>query len=163
MGLAYMLTPKYAADSFYFDEDQIDIIGYVEQFATRIDPNTAELVRCEMIAFVTAMSTLSQQRKEIIFKLTVREYWHMYGRGKFPNLFKIAQPIIEMICSSATSERTWSTFKFINSRLRNRLSNEKVKKLVFLYTNSALLDEKDKNDYIMEDGAVLNGNECEEL
>ena len=67
----------------------------------------------------------------------------------------------EMICSSATAERT-STFKFIHSRLRNRLTNERVRKLVFLYTNYVLLDNKDKNDYILEDGAVLSGIDCGE-
>ena len=68
-----------------------------------------------------------------------------------------------MICSSATAERVWSTFGFIHSRLRNRLTNERGKNLVFIYTNSLLLDTFDKNDYIAEDGAFLSAVECEEL
>jgi hypothetical protein len=63
---------------------------------------------------------------------------------------------------SAAAELTWSTFRIVNSRLRNRLTNERVEKLVFIYINSVLLDENDKNDFILEDGAVLSGTKCEE-
>ena len=59
--------------------------------------------------------------------------------------------IVEMISSSATSERTWSIFRFIHNRLRNRLTNDRVKKLVFLYTNSVLLDNVDKNNYVLSE------------
>ena len=55
-----------------------------------------------------------------------------------------------MVCSSAASERIWSIYKFIHSRLPNRLSNEKVEKLVGLYVNCAILDKNDFNDYIIE-------------
>ena len=55
------------------------------------------------------------------------------------------------------------TIGFIHSRLRNRLTNERGKNLVFIYTNSLLLDTFDKNDYIAEDGAFLSEVECEEL
>jgi hypothetical protein len=44
----------------------------------------------------------------------------------------------------------------------NRLTNERIKKLVFIYTNCVLLDATDKNDYILEDGAVITGNDCED-
>lgn len=162
MGLAYMLTPEYAANGFYFEDDQTDIIGYVKDFALKMNSSEAEKAASEMLAFVTKMSTLNEKRQETIFKMSAKDYWNFIGRREFPVMFKIAKPIIEMICSSATSERTWSTFKFIHSRLRNRLTNERVNKLVFLYTNCALLDEKDKNDYILEDGAVISGEDCEE-
>lgn len=42
------------------------------------------------------------------------------------------------------------------------LTNERVTKLVFLYTNSVLLDESDNTDYISEEGALLTGSDCEE-
>ena len=166
IGLAYMLTPKFAAQGFYFAEDKIDIVGSAENFASKIVPDiaedTAEEVGREMIAYVGKMSSLTEFRGQTIFKMSAKEYWNIIGHLEFPSLYKIAKTINEMICSSATAERAWSTFRFIHSRLRNRLTNDRVKKLVFIYTNCALLDENDKNDYILEDGAVLDGNECEE-
>lgn len=162
MGLAYMLTPKHAAKGFYFEEDQIDFLGYAKEFALKHEPDEAEKVSDEMNTFVTKMSSLSAKREETTFAMSAKTYWNVIGRQQFPSLFKIAKPIVEMICSSATSERTWSTFRFIHSRLRNRLTNERVNKLVFIYTNCVLLDEIDKNDYILEDGAVISETDCEE-
>lgn len=161
IGLAYMLTPKYAVNGHYFDNDQTEIIGYAKQFALNIQPEIAEKVEQEMIAFVSKLSNLTQSQQEITFQMNAKTYWGVIGRREFPSLFLIAKPITEMICSSAASERTWSTFRFLHSRLRNRLSNESVEKLVFVYTNSALMDKKDKTDYILEEGAMINGNDYE--
>lgn len=67
-GLAYMLTPKYASKGFYFDEDQTDIMGFAKNFAEKIHPEAAEKVVQELISFVTKISTLPQNREEIVFK-----------------------------------------------------------------------------------------------
>lgn len=153
VGLAYMLTPKFAAKGFYFNDDLTDIIGYASELAQKCnlikaDPEKAEQMGAEMIAFVTKMSTLPPKQEEIIFKMGAKSYWNIIGRREFPTLFELAKPIAEMICSSATAERVWSTFNFIHSKLRNRLTNERVNKLVFLYANCFLLDETDQEDYI---------------
>lgn len=163
MGLAYMLTPIHAAEGFYFDDDQTDIIGYAAELAQKVYAENVDNVGEQMLSYVTKMSTLSAKQRDVIFKMSAKNYWSIIGRREFSDLYKVAKPIIEMICSSATSERTWSTFKFVHSRLRNRLTNEKVEKLVFLYTNCVLLDESDKNDYILEDGAVLSGLDHEDI
>lgn len=162
IGLAYILTPVHAAKGNYFGEDKIDIIGSAREYALKLDPATAEKVSEEMFAFVTKMSSMTPKREETVFKMSAKTYWSAIGRQQFPSLFNIAKSIIEMICSSATSERTWSTFKFIHTRLRNRLTNDRVKKLVFIYTNCVLLDDIDKNDYILENGAIINETDCQE-
>lgn len=162
MGLAYMLTPKHAANGFYFDDDQTAIVSSARDLALKINPLNADEVEMQMNDFITKVSTLPAKLQETTFKLSARTYWSTIGRRDFPALSEIAKPIVEMICSSATAERTWSTFKFIHSRLRNRLTNGRVEKLVFIYTNCVLLDEKDKNDYILEEGAVLSDQDCEE-
>jgi hypothetical protein len=56
-----------------------------------------------------------------------------------------------MTCSSAASERVWSIYRFIHSRLHNRLANEKVKKLAFIYVNCAILDTDDQTDYMISE------------
>jgi hypothetical protein len=61
-----------------------------------------------------------------------------------------------MICSSAASERVWSIYRFIHTRLRNRLHNEKVEKLAFIYINTAILDKQDKNDYTFDFGTSIS-------
>lgn len=163
MGLAYMLTPKFAAEGYYFDDDRREIVGYARSWALRTEPAIANDVRKEMIDFVTKMSNLSIDQQETIFEMDAKSYWTVFGKREFPALYKIAKPISEMVCSSAGSERAWSTFRFIHSRLRNRLANERVKKLVFVYTNCAMLDEEDKFDYISEEGAIISGMDCSDL
>ena len=81
--------------------------------------------------------------------MTPFQYWTIYGRNDFPMLQKIALRIFNVPISNASSERAWSTFDFIHTKKRNRLLNEKVKKLVFIYTNSALLDSDDPIDYLV--------------
>ena len=161
MGLAYIFTPRYAAEGFYFDDQYTDIIASAQEIAKNIDHDSEESVANEMISFVTEMSEIPESRQQTLFRMTAKQYWSVIGKKKFPALFKIAKPITEMICSSAIAERSWSTFRFIHSRLRNRLTNDRVKKLVFIYTNCVLLDSVDTNDYILEDGAVVSGNDCE--
>jgi hypothetical protein len=85
----------------------------------------------------------------------------------FPNFFfrtgiafRIADSQ-EMNSSSAPSERVWSTYRFIHSRLRNRLSNEKVEKLAFVYVNCSILDKMDQTNYFADDGAILSGVDCQ--
>lgn len=162
MGLAYVLNPEYAAKGFFFDDDKLDFMGFATDFAKKMNYENAEEIGREMIAFADEMSKLTNKRQETIFRMSAKNYWNILGRQKFPALFKVAKPIVEMICSSATAERTWSTFRFIHSRLRNRLTNERVNKLVHIYTNCVLLDEKDQNDYILDEGAILSGRDCEE-
>lgn len=162
IGLAYILTPKYATNGFYFQNDQAYFISYAKEFAEIRNPEIADKVDTEMHAFVTKMSTLPRQLEETIFKMTSRSYWTTIGRREFPSLYIVAKPITEMICSSAAAERSWSTHRFIHSRLRNRLGNDKVRKLVFIYTNCVMLDKMDKNDYMFEGGAVMTGNDYDE-
>ncbi|KAG5666123.1 hypothetical protein PVAND_017725, partial [Polypedilum vanderplanki] len=163
VGLSYILKPKNAAEGFYLGEDKTDFIAEALDFAEKMNPDFAFIIQDELINFLGDMASLPEKRKELIFKMTAKNYWNIIGHEKYPALSRIAKPLNEMISSSSAAERTWSTFSFIHSRLRNRLTNERVKKLVFLYTNSVLMDEKDKNDYILEEGAVLNEVECDEI
>jgi hypothetical protein len=51
-----------------------------------------------------------------------------------------------MAASSAASERNFSTFGFIHSKLQNRLGPEKVKKLVYVKTNTLQMSDVLLND-----------------
>lgn len=56
------------------------------------------------------------------------------------DLSELAQDLLSIIPSSGTAERNWSTFGYIHSKSRNRLRNERVEKLVFLYSNAHLTE-----------------------
>ena len=65
---------------------------------------------------------------------TPLQYWQSEGTG-WPDLLKITLRIFTMPTSSAASERNFSTFGFIHSKLRNCLCPESVEKLVLIKTN----------------------------
>ena len=88
---------------------------------------------------------------------------------KFPILFKVASRLFVVPTSSAASERIWSVYEFIHTKRRNRLSTEKVDKLVSLYANAAiealLQKEADFARMMMEeslsDSSDESTNECD--
>jgi hypothetical protein len=160
-GISFMLTPKYAAEGFYVDDDKMEIIEHVNKFVSARNPELGNKAEEEMVEFMSQMSQLVGHRKESFFKMDSKSYWNLFGREKFPALYLAAKEVNEMICSSAASERVWSIYRFIHSRLRNRLSNDKVEMLVFAYINCAILDEIDKTDYIANNAALLTERECE--
>ena len=64
-------------------------------------------------------------------KMTVVEYWKAHGE-QWPNLQKLALQVFSFVASSAASERNFSTFGFVHTKLRNCLSQESVDKLVYI-------------------------------
>ena len=92
--------------------------------------------------------------------MTVRQYWVADGMD-WPVLQKVALRVFSMACSSAASERNFSTFGFIHTKLRNSLTEVTGKKLVYVKTNGLQLsnqlkqayesDESDESDNVQED------------
>jgi len=55
-----------------------------------------------------------------------------------PQITKLAVRILAIPTSSAASERNWSTFSYIHDKKRNRLTDDRVLKLVYIYSNYKL-------------------------
>lgn len=51
---------------------------------------------------------------------------------------ELAIRILSIPSSSAASERNWSAFSYIHEKKRARLTNERVLKLVYIYSNNKL-------------------------
>ena len=85
--------------------------------------------------------------------------WWMADGTDWPLLQNLAIQVFTMAASSAASEWNFSTFGFIHSKLRNRLSPDKVKKLVYIKTNTIQMadsimkcyeSESDESDQLMQ-------------
>lgn len=68
MGLAYILTPKFAADGFYFDDDRLEILRYAKQLVENRDPEKADAADVEIIKCVAKMSSLTGDKKKLLQK-----------------------------------------------------------------------------------------------
>jgi hypothetical protein len=67
-------------------------------------------------------------------------WWFISGSvGKF--LPRIARRILAQVVSSSLCERNWSSFSFVHSKARNRLLPSRVEDLVYVYTNSRVLNQ----------------------
>lgn len=81
--------------------------------------------------------------------LTSTSYWEMFGNSRYPALYELTKHLFGS-ASSAPSERGWSCIRLIHTRLRNRLSQDKIDKILFLKVNSAIDDvDFDHSDYEM--------------
>lgn len=156
--LSYILTPKFALAG-NFIESKLEEIGKIKDFAAARQPETAGETMDQLISYVNDLSTLPETQQNIVKSMTATQYWNIIGRGKYPQLYNCAKSLNAMTCSSASAERVWSIFGFIHKPLRNRLASEKVEKLVYLYVNAGILDEKDKNDYIFDQYSALQGED----
>ena len=65
------------------------------------------------------------------------EWWLNYGESA-PALRTIAIKVLSQTTSSSNCERNWSTFSFIHTRPRNRLTMLKLNKLVYIHYNLKL-------------------------
>lgn len=159
--LSYVLTPKFAS-SDTFIEDKIDEIGTITAFVNRTEPNLAQETFVQLVEYVHDMCMLTGEKKQKVEALSASQFWDIYGKDKYPLVHKCAKRINAMSPSSAASERAWSILGFLHNSLRNKLANDKVEKLVFLYMNSGYLDEQDKEKYIFEDGISFHGEDFDE-
>jgi Protein of unknown function (DUF 659)/hAT family C-terminal dimerisation region len=65
-------------------------------------------------------------------------WWKRHG-ADFPHLRAAGWKILGQVASACACERNWSTYDFIHSRVRNRLTPERARDLVYVFSNSALI------------------------
>ena len=70
---------------------------------------------------------------------SVLQWWKSDGTD-WPMLHELALRVFSMAASAAASERNFSTFGFVHSKLCNRLAPEKVKKLAYIKTNAIQME-----------------------
>ena len=67
-------------------------------------------------------------------------WWKCHG-NEAKHLQNMAIRVLSIPTSSAASERCWSAMGNIHSESRNRLTDDRVEKLLFLYFNERMLNK----------------------
>jgi hypothetical protein len=75
-----------------------------------------------------------------------KQWWGLHGQ-RTPELKSLALKLLGQPASSSSCERSWSTYGFIDSLLRNRLTPPRAEDLVFVHSNMRLLSRK-SDDYM---------------
>src|SRR6266498_4891504 len=71
--------------------------------------------------------------------------WWEVMQIETPIIGVIASKLMLIPASSAAAERNWSHFGFIHNLRRNRLTNERVFKLISVYSNLHLISNSNRN------------------
>jgi hypothetical protein len=67
-------------------------------------------------------------------------WWKIHG-VETPQLQKLALSVLNIPTSSAASERCWSAMGNIHNTERNRLTDERIEKLTYIYFNERMLQD----------------------
>ena len=83
------------------------------------------------------------------------EWWNMHG-GPTPLLQSLALRVLSQVVNTSSAERCWSSYSFIHSVKRNRLSLDRAESLVYVHYNLRLLphyceDAKSNKDLLIWD------------
>lgn len=142
-GLAYTLDPRYCGENIA-KEDMMSVKDYMHELNPKIEEG-AELERffehCEMERR-RANSTINNinNKEKGSCCISVYTWWKSKRSNEFPGLRELALQVFSLTPSSSASERNFSTFSYIHSKLRNRLTNSTVEKLVYIFVNSKALN-----------------------
>ncbi|KAJ1259661.1 hypothetical protein BS78_10G173100 [Paspalum vaginatum] len=90
---------------------------------------------------VGEFSTDIARRMAMDRKTLPAAWWATFG-GDTPVLQRVARRLLSQCASSSGCERNWSTFAYIHTKLRNRLSHKQLAKLVFVNYNLRLRLER---------------------
>jgi hypothetical protein len=165
-GVAYILDPRYFGQGINDRQFRKNLEEFIITFPVDDNTPTSEERQATIYKELTDFLIEAQLMKngnKMAYKgvanklITVADYWLTTGRS-WPTLQKIAAKVFNLVASSAASERNWSTFGFIHSKLRNSLHHEKVEKLVYVKTNHALF-----NKIVQEDQEGSDNDYEEEL
>lgn len=132
-GIAHLLDPRYMGCHLdRKDREKAEL--HIEKLYPEIKANS------ELDYFKAFVFELKDRDKEFaanigVNKRTVYLWWQSREADDFPTLKRLALKIFSLCCSSSASERNFSTFAFIHNKLRNRLKDDKVEKLVHIFSN----------------------------
>lgn len=160
MGYAYILNPKKIGKPMMKYKDEFgrnydDYTDTLKQLKSHIidfykkDVEKASKAQRELEKFSIEFVNAKDEYIEENASENPRAYWCMQGKQKYPCLAEIADRIMHLIVSEISSERVSKMYGYIYSNKNtSRLTAEQIEKLAFIYLNTILIDDKDKEDYL---------------
>ena len=84
--------------------------------------------------------------QELASRVPAHEWWAQAGAA-CPELQTVAMKVLAQPLSACACERNWSTFSFIHSKRRNRLTTDRASALVYVFSNLRMLRKVTAVDY----------------
>ena len=151
-GLSYLLDPRYAGKDME-ETNKHQCLLFIEKNYPNVARN-GELQKFHVYLMKWKNSYQCQVEALMSGAMSPLLWWQGIDDCKFPHLRDVAVKLFTLCASSAASERNFSSFSFVHSKLRNRLSDSKVLKSVYVYANRKNLlvkeESEDENDIVEE-------------
>ncbi|CAG8831324.1 34697_t:CDS:2, partial [Gigaspora margarita] len=161
MTIAYILEPHYFEKSK--KDKSICLTTFADFIALKYSADEASRMYTELLKFRNKQIPYNNQ---IIWNsatyVNSTTWWTSWPSTE---LQKFAIRTLSIPTSSASAERNYSNFGFIHSKVRNRLKNERVKKLVYIYGNlrmQYIKTDDNKNIDKIKNCENTNTNETED-
>lgn len=124
---------------YYGQKLTANSMSIISQFIQRYYPSKANTVWRQLIEYKTKTGIFNLQLAwETVNNVDPVAWWKGNFEQSAPELCKVAIRILSIPSSSAASERNWSAFSYIQEKKRARLTNERIFKLVYIYSNYKL-------------------------
>jgi len=151
--MAYLLDPQYFGIEMSQDLDgrkdfQLlhQTVASINKLSKLLNPNDERADIHQSGEFINFTDTIRKYPEVFACvknqSISVLTWWKAYEE-QFPYLSKVATRVFSCVCSSAASERNFSSFAFVQNTLRNCLGTRTVEKCVFVYANSKELNKID--------------------
>ncbi|GJN30743.1 hypothetical protein PR202_gb19077 [Eleusine coracana subsp. coracana] len=128
--------------------DALQIKNYIMNHGMRLSMfNEFSKLKFLAIADTRFASVIVMLKRFLLLKDSlVRMWWGTYG-ARTPELKELAFKLLGQPASSSCCERNWSTYGFIHSLRRNKLTPERAENLVYVHNNLRLLS-RCTDDYL---------------
>ncbi|PWA44843.1 hypothetical protein CTI12_AA525250 [Artemisia annua] len=158
--LAHSLNPRYYSDEWLLEDKKRSAPHRDGEISLerancfkRLFPNPDE--RRRVLDEYTMLSTKSGcfsdlTSIEMMGTMEPKSWWVNFG-AQAPFLQTLALRLLGQPCSSSCAERNWSTYSFIHSLRRNKLTTSRAQDLVFIHNNLRLLSRNPTDDEKMWD------------
>jgi hypothetical protein len=127
---------------------EADGMSIISDFIVKYYPNKAEIIYTQILQYKSQTGLFQNQLAwKTVNTVDPITWWRGNFGSSSSELCKLACRILTIPTSSAASERNWSAFSYIHDKKRNRLTSDKVFKLVYIYSNYKLkLSQIEKNN-----------------
>lgn len=137
--LAYVLDPEYVEHEDVFSEP--DVSAGVQTMLERLAPYRIDECYSQLRRFRGKLGSFSKASVwERAKAMNAHVFWEMHG-AELPDLRAVAMKVLSQPCTTSASERNWSTFEFIHSKKRNKLTSKRCNDLVYVFSNLRLANK----------------------
>ena len=106
------------------------------------DPQERRSVNAEYAEFSSCLESFGDSDSKVDRGVMEPIVWWLAHGSSAPMLQSLAVRLLGQPCSSSCCERNWSTYSFIHSMRRNKITPQRCDDLVFVHYNIRLLSRR---------------------